>query len=167
VAIKNILIWPDSRLLQKSVEVTEFGQSLRDLLTDMKQTMESAKGLGLAAIQIGIPLRALMAIIDGKASAIINPKIISLTNPIDFTGEGCLSLPGILFDTKRFNNITIDFLTEDKIPMALSLNGLEAVEIQHEIDHLNGQLLVLQEGVGKVRRDMIKRKLLKFKRLQS
>lgn len=163
MAIQQILIWPDRRLLQRSQEVTK-DDDLGPLVTDMLDTMEAAKGLGLAAIQIGIPKRVIVFKLGTKFLALANPEIVINQDKIEFKGEGCLSLPGETFDTERYSKITLRAYPINDLTTFFDSNlyGLEAVEVQHEIDHINGKLLI--DTVSLLKRDIIRRRMIKYKR---
>ncbi|MBC8131337.1 MAG: peptide deformylase, partial [Deltaproteobacteria bacterium] len=108
MAIRSILRYPDPRLREKSQDVTTFGDDLRQLVTDMSETMYAANGAGLAAIQVGVPVR--LFIVDGPVAGgaddappkvFINPEIVSLSDEAQTGDEGCLSFPGIYVPVKR------------------------------------------------------------------
>lgn len=165
MTIQKILIWPDRRLLQCSQEVKK-GEELDSLVEDMLDTMEAAKGLGLAAIQIGVPKRVIVFKVGTKLLALANPEIVVRQNKTEFKGEGCLSLPGEVFNTERYSKITLRAypISDLNTFFDCNLDDLEAVEVQHEIDHLDGKLLVMRPEVGIMRRDIIRRRMIKYKR---
>ena len=139
--LRNILCYPDEQLRRKSKQVTDFDQSLQTLIDDMFATMENVEAIGLAAIQVGIPLR--LAVINVEEPlTIINPTI----NIIDATPtpyeEGCLSLPGIKTEISRPSFIQLNALDRNGKPFELKTDGLLAVCAQHEIDHMDGALLI-------------------------
>jgi len=166
MALRPILRFPDNRLRQTSAAVTAFDDDLRALVADMTETMVAANGAGLAAIQVGAPLR--MFIVDGEVAGdaegspprvFINPEIVEISKESQTGDEGCLSFPGIYVPVKRGLRARIRAL--DVAGQAFELEGAEllARALQHETDHLNGRLLIDQ--VGPVKREIIKRKLRK------
>jgi peptide deformylase len=166
VAVRDILRFPDSRLRQRSVEVGEVDADVRQLVTDMAETMVAANGAGLAAIQVGSPLRLFIvegAVAGGAEDApprvFINPEIIEISKEAQTGDEGCLSFPGIYVPVKRGMRARVRALDLDGNTFELEGEALLARALQHETDHLNGRLLIDQ--VGPVKREIIKRKLRK------
>ena len=166
MALRQILRYPDNRLRQTSAPVTDFDDDLRQLVADMTETMVAANGAGLAAIQVGAPLR--MFIVDGEVAGgvegspprvFINPEIIEISKESQTGDEGCLSFPGIYVPVKR--GLRARVRAQDAGGETFELEGAEllARALQHETDHLNGRLLIDQ--VGPVKREIIKRKLRK------
>lgn len=113
----------------------------RDLLEDMVATMRQANGVGLAAPQIGISERICVVEIDGETSRYINPEITSRSQKKILFEEGCLSLPGAFFPIERHEEITLKYWNEKGLPKRLRADGLLAIVLQHEIDHLDGILI--------------------------
>jgi len=166
MAIRDILRFPDARLRQRSVEVENVDDSVRQLVADMAETMVAANGAGLAAIQVGAPVR--LFIIDGgvaggedgaPAKAFINPEIVEISQESQTGDEGCLSFPGIYVPVKRGMRARVRALDLDGNVFEMEGEELFARALQHETDHLNGRLLIDQ--VGPVKREIIKRKLRK------
>ncbi|HEY4187501.1 MAG TPA: peptide deformylase [Polyangia bacterium] len=167
MALRPILRYPDARLREKSQDVHVFGgEDLRTLVADMAETMFDANGAGLAAIQVGVPLR--LFIIDGPVAGdgetagprvFINPEIIELSDEAQTGDEGCLSFPGIYVPVKRGMRARVRALDLDGKPFEMSGEALFARAMQHENDHLIGRLLIDQ--CGPVKREIIKRKLRK------
>jgi peptide deformylase len=166
MALRQILRFPDNRLRQTSAAVKTFDQDLRQLVADMNETMVAANGAGLAAIQVGAPLR--LFIVDGEVAGgdegsppkvFINPEIVELSNESQTGDEGCLSFPGIYVAVKRGVRARVRALDVDGQPFECQGAELLARALQHETDHLNGRLLIDQ--VGPVKREIIKRKLRK------
>lgn len=148
--IREILTYPDKRLRQKSKDVEIFDEKLHKLLDDMYQTMITREGVGLAAIQIGISKRILIINpVDENTQEqrredlveIINPKIISKSGEIVFN-EGCLSVPGVYEEIKRYSSIEINYFNRFGDEQNLKAKDFLAVAIQHEIDHLDGHLFI-------------------------
>ncbi|MEK6607806.1 MAG: peptide deformylase [Myxococcota bacterium] len=161
MALIEILKYPDAKLRQETRRVESFNGELRRLVSDMTETMYAARGAGLAAIQVGSDLRLFIveATIAGGTQAdapliFVNPEIVSLEGTQ--TGdEGCLSFPGIFLPVKRALRCTARAHDLDGCELLATAEGLYARAIQHEIDHLDGKLLV--DYAGPVKRRMIKR----------
>ena len=172
MALRQILRFPDSRLRQTSVEVRAFDQELRQLVADMTETMVAADGAGLAAIQVGAPLR--LFIVDGEVAGdaegspprvFVNPTIVEISSESQTGDEGCLSFPGVYVPVKRGLKARVRALDVEGKPFELEGAELLARALQHETDHLNGRLLIDQ--VGPVKREIIKRKLRKDAEAQA
>jgi peptide deformylase len=166
MALLPILRYPDQRLRQKSQDVTSFDDGLRRLVTDMTETMYASEGAGLAAIQVGSPLRLFLidAGVAGRAPTdpplvFINPEIVSISDEAQTGDEGCLSFPGIFVPVKRGMRATVRATDLDGNVFTFEGSGLCARALQHENDHLTGRLLV--DMVGPVKREIIKRKMKK------
>jgi len=166
MALRDILRFPDSRLRQRSLDVAEVDDDLRQLVSDMAETMVAANGAGLAAIQVGAPLR--LFIVDSGVSGgpeeapprvFINPEIVEISQESQTGDEGCLSFPGIYVPVKRGMRAKVRAMDLDGNTFELEGEALLARALQHETDHLNGRLLIDQ--VGPVKREIIKRKLRK------
>jgi peptide deformylase len=172
MAIRPILKYPDPKLREKSQDVTVFDDDLRRLVADMGETMFGANGAGLAAIQVGVPVR--LFIIDGPVAGdpddsppkvFINPEILALSDEAQTGDEGCLSFPGIYVPVKRGMRARIRALDIEGKPFELEGAELFARALQHENDHLIGRLLIDQ--CGPVKREIIKRKLRKEKEAEA
>jgi peptide deformylase len=164
--VRPILRFPDPRLREVSRPVTVFDATLRELVTDMKDTMYLAEGAGLAAIQIGEPLR--LFIIDPEVAGrtaddpplvVANPELLSISEEEQTGDEGCLSFPGIFVSVKRGQRARVRAQDVDGKTFEVEGEGLFARALQHENDHLSGRLLV--DMVGPVKRQIIKRKMRK------
>lgn len=164
MTVREILIWPETTLLQQSEPVTQFGEELQDLLTDMKDTLRGQQGLGLAAVQIGILKRVFLIKDSLGYIELINPVMTYSKDIFTFENEGCLSLPGEYFNTERYRLIGVQFQNRSGEKLVHDFTDLEAVEIQHEMDHLDGKLLIFRPEIGPMRRDIITRRLKKLKR---
>lgn len=164
MAIRKILYLPDERLRKVAKPIETFDDNLQALIEDMFDTMYDARGVGLAAPQIGVSLR--MSVIDiigdkTKQLVIINPEIISSEGEKEFE-EGCLSVPGAYDTVVRAEKVTVKALDRFGKPFEISGEGLLGECLQHEIDHLNGKLFV--DLLSPLKRMMARRKLDKFKR---
>jgi peptide deformylase len=166
MAVRPILRFPDPRLRQISKSVTAFDEELVKLVTDMRDTMYIAEGAGLAAIQVGEPLR--LFIIDpevvGRTAedpplVVINPELLSISDEEQIGDEGCLSFPGIFVPVKRGMRARVRAQDLEGKLYEIEGAGLFARALQHENDHLVGRLLV--DMVGPVKRQIIKRKMRK------
>jgi peptide deformylase len=160
MAILNILEFPDPRLRTIAKPVTEVDDALRQLIDDMFETMYDAPGIGLAATQVNVHKRVVVMDISEEKNeprVFINPEIESLTQETDQYQEGCLSVPGFFENVERPQVIKIKALDRDGQPYELIAEGLLAICIQHECDHLNGKLFV--DYLSTLKRDRIKKKL--------
>jgi len=164
MALKSILRFPDPQLRQRSVDIAEIGDDVRQLVADMAETMVAANGAGLAAIQVGAPVR--LFIVDGHVAGgaedappkvFIDPEIVEISEESQTGDEGCLSFPDIFVPVKRGMRAKVRARDLDGNVFEAEGEGLYARALQHETDHLNGRLLIDQ--VGPVKRELIKRKL--------
>jgi peptide deformylase len=163
--IKPLIILPDPllRLVSKPVERVDDG--LRRFATDMLDTMYDAPGIGLAAIQVGEPLRMLVIDLakegDPPAPQIfINPEIVESSDERSVYEEGCLSIPDYYAEVERPSNVRVKYLDAQGKPQEVAAEGLLATCLQHEVDHLNGVLFI--DHISKLKRDMVVKK---FKKL--
>ncbi|HAT1787308.1 TPA: peptide deformylase [Legionella pneumophila] len=167
MAIRKILYLPDERLRKIAKPVETFDESLQTLINDMFDTMYDARGVGLAAPQIGVSLRlSVIDIVGDKKEqiVIVNPEIVSSHGEKEFE-EGCLSVPGAYDTVVRAEIVTVKALDRFGKPFEITGEGLLAECLQHEIDHMNGKLFV--DMLSPLKRMMARRKLDKFKRLQA
>lgn len=165
-----ILIAPDPVLKAKCKPVAEVTDAMRTLLDDMLETMYAAPGIGLAAPQIGIKERLLVLDVADKHEEkqpfkLINPEIVWQSEELQTYNEGCLSLPEQYADVVRPEAVKIRYLDESGTQKEMQATGLQAVCVQHEIDHLDGVLFV--DHLSALRRNMILRKVQKWKKQQS
>ena len=168
MAILNILEFPDPRLRTIAKAVERVDDDLRQLIDDMFETMYDAPGIGLAATQVNVHKRlVVMDLSEDKNEPLvfINPEFESLTDEVDQYQEGCLSVPGFYENVDRPQKVKIKALDRDGQPVELIAEGLLAVCIQHECDHLNGKLFV--DYLSTLKRDRIKKKLEKQHRQQE
>ncbi|WP_313056497.1 peptide deformylase [Stutzerimonas nitrititolerans] len=168
MAILNILEFPDTRLrtIAKPVDVVD--DDIRQLIDDMFETMYDAPGIGLAATQVNVHKRVVvMDLSEDKSEprVFINPEFEFLTDEMDQYQEGCLSVPGFYENVDRPQKVKVKALDRDGQPFELIAEGLLAVCIQHECDHLNGKLFV--DYLSNLKRDRIKKKLEKIHRQQA
>ena len=164
---RKIVIEPDPILRQKSETLEKVDDELRRLLDDMLETMYSAPGIGLAAVQVGILKRLVVIDISKEKEKknplfLINPEIISKSKSTSIHEEGCLSLPGQFAEIERPAECQIKYIDYDGKKKEIKANGLLATCIQHEIDHLDGILFI--DYLSKLKKDMILKKLVKHKK---
>lgn len=160
----TILLYPDIRLHTVAQPVSEVNDEIRQLIKDMSDTMYAAPGVGLAATQVDVHRRII--VIDTSATrdelhAFINPEMVEATGVADCE-EGCLSVPGIYEKVKRAQHIRVRALDLDGAPFELEAEGLLAVCIQHEMDHLEGKVFV--EKLSRMKQQRILAKLKKRQR---
>ncbi|MDR3163072.1 MAG: peptide deformylase [Helicobacteraceae bacterium] len=147
--IRPVLLYPDKRLRRKSTEITRFDEKLGELLDDMHDTMIDKKGVGIAAVQVGAPLRAITINIPDENGEQPLENRVEIINPTMFLcsggvlwNEGCLSIPDFNEEIMRFERVGVTFIDRNGKERRLEAEGLLAIAIQHEIDHLNGKLFV-------------------------
>ena len=160
----KILEFPDPRLRTKAVPVDTVDDELRTLIGDMFETMYDAPGIGLAATQVDVHRRLLVADVSPDKSdphVLINPEIIE-KDGVTVTDEGCLSVPGYYEEVERAEHIRVRFLDRDGEAREMEAEGLLAVCIQHEMDHLDGKLFV--DYLSETKRQRIRKKLEKERR---
>jgi peptide deformylase len=166
MALLNILHFPDPRLRTIAKPVVEFDENLRKLVSDMFETMYEAPGIGLAATQVDQHIRLLvMDVSEGRNQprCLINPKIL-WTNGEEEMDEGCLSVPGYYEKVRRADRIRVRHQDEHGETHEFDAQGLEAVCIQHEMDHLEGKLFV--DYLSALKRNRIRSKLVKAQKQQ-
>ena len=164
MAIREIIYLPDPRLRKKSIPVERFDSHLQTLIDDMFETMYAARGVGLAAPQIGINLRLSVVDVVGDKKqqfVLVNPEIEFLSEHVTFT-EGCLSVPGVYDEVKRAQRVRLKALDRNAKPYTVEAEGLLAECFQHEVDHLNGKLFI--DLLSMLKRTLARKKLEKFKR---
>lgn len=154
--IREILTYPDKRLFVRSGEVVKFDKELHTLLDDMYETMIASDGIGLAAIQVGEPLRVLIINIPDDEGIQDKQKLLEVINPVfeDKQGEvvyqeGCLSVPGFYEDVKRASWVRVKFQDRFGDEQVIETDGLLAIALQHENDHLDGHLFIEKIGFNK------------------
>jgi peptide deformylase len=163
---REILIWPDARLKVKSKAVTDFGPEFQRLVDDLFETMYAAEGVGLAAAQVGVHQRVLTIDTSPRQEGqqpmvFVNPEITFAEGKAEYT-EGCLSVPGEYEDTGiRAERITCKALDRNGKPFEVNADGLLAIAIQHEMDHLEGVLFV--DYLSSLKRGMIKKRMERLK----
>ena len=166
MAIKKILVEPNKLLRKVSQPVKEVNKDVQNIMDDMLETMYSANGIGLAAIQIGVPKNLIVIDLLTKEKKkdpffFVNPKIIKKSSKMSKYDEGCLSIPNLFAEIQRPSECEVEYLDYQGKKKILKANGLLATCIQHEIDHLNGILFI--DYLSKLKRDIILKKLSKQK----
>jgi peptide deformylase len=160
----KILEFPDPRLRTRAVPVETVDDTLRTLIDDMFETMYDAPGIGLAATQVDVHQRLLVADVSPDKTephVLINPEILE-KDGVTVTDEGCLSVPGYYEEVERARHIRVRFLDRHGEPREMEAEGLLAVCIQHEMDHLEGKLFV--DYLSETKRQRIRKKLEKDRR---
>ncbi len=159
-----ILEYPDPRLRKKAQAVTSVDDALRQLADNMLETMYASKGVGLAATQVDVHKRLIVLDVSEERNrplVLINPELLSKEGSAP-AEEGCLSLPGIYDKLSRPTHIRVRALSRDGEPFEMDAEGLLAVCIQHEMDHLEGKLFV--DYLSELKRELIRRRLAKERR---
>ena len=163
----RILEFPDPRLRKKAAPVEAVDDDLRALIDNMFETMYEAPGIGLAATQVDVHRRFLVADVSNDQTepyALINPRILEKDGVI-VTDEGCLSVPGFYEAVERAEHIRVCFLNRDGEEVEMEAEGMLAVCIQHEVDHLDGKLFV--DYLSEAKRQQIRKRLERDRRHQA
>jgi peptide deformylase len=143
LALAQIRQYPDPVLRLAAQEVEEFDDDLEQLVDRMTRLMQDAKGVGLAANQVGILRRVfVLQVEDEEPQALVNPSIVDRSDVTEEDTEGCLSLQGVVVPVERSLQIRLEALDAQGAPVELELEGLSARVVQHEVDHLDGVLIV-------------------------
>jgi peptide deformylase len=161
MAILNILRYPDVRLHKQAAPVTVFDEGLKKLVADMTETMYAAPGIGLAATQVDVHKQVIVVDVSERRDSLVvlvNPEILEATGESDIE-EGCLSVPGIYELVARAERVKVRAYDQNGNPFTLEAQGLLAVCIQHEMDHLEGKVFV--EHLSQLKQQRIRAKLAK------
>ncbi len=164
MALRDILILPDKRLRLVSKPVETIDAETKKLVADMFETMYDAPGIGLAAIQVGVPRRIVTMDLSKKEGpqephVFINPELLWSSDETVVREEGCLSIPEFYEDVERPAGVRVRYLDLDGKQLEVEANGLLATCLQHEIDHLNGVLFI--DHISKLKRDRVTKKFAK------
>lgn len=162
MAVLDILKYPDARLHTVAQRVSVVDDRIRKLVADMAETMYKAPGIGLAATQVNVHERVVVIDVSETHDALqvfINPEIIARSDTMQVYEEGCLSIPGIYDKVERPDAVTVTALDLDGKPFTLEADGLLAVCIQHEIDHLDGTLFI--QHLSRLKQSRIRQKVAK------
>lgn len=159
----------DDPVLRVSCKEVQMGEAdyvgfISTLLLEMNETMKAESGIGLAANQIGFPVRVFILKKDDSYEEYINPEMLAFEEQTILKDEGCLSVPGVSADTTRWNKVKLSWLTKNGIRKEEEFTGMQAFAIQHEMDHLNGKLYVDQ--FSSLKRELIVKKHKKFVKLR-
>ncbi len=158
MALLHILTYPDPRLREKARPVDAVDAALGQLADDMLQTMYAAKGIGLAATQVGVPKRLVVMDLSAERDqpqVLINPRIIA-SDGAQVCEEGCLSVPEVFEEVERAQRVTLTYLDLNGEAQRVEADGLLAVCVQHEIDHLDGKLFV--DYLSRLKQDRLRKK---------
>lgn len=164
MALREIIKLPDKRLRLKSEPIKRIDTTIRKLVDDLFETMYDAPGIGLAAIQIGVPKRVVTMDLskkedDHKPQVFINPEVIWKSTEKSKYEEGCLSIPEFYEEVERPAQVKVKYLDIDGKEQEIEASGLLATCLQHEIDHTNGVLFI--DYISKLKRDRIVKKFTK------
>lgn len=167
--VREILVWPHPVLKQKAHPVTTVDDSTRALIKDLFDSMYAADGVGLAAPQIGVLKNVIVLDTtprqpEAKPLAMVNPEILTYEGKIEYK-EGCLSIPGEAEDVDRAAIITVRFLDEQGVEQTLKCEGLLAIAVQHETDHLKGTMFV--DHISTLKRELIRKRMKKLQAAQE
>ena len=167
----DIITLPDRKLRMKSAPVERVDDDLRKLMDSMLETMYDAPGIGLAAIQVNVPRRVVTIDVAQREDEtakpdplfLINPEILWKSDDLAVAEEGCLSIPEYFAEVERPASVRISYVDRDGKPQELEADGVLAVCLQHEIDHINGKLFI--DHLSKLKRDMVIKKFAKQARI--
>jgi len=162
MTIRTILRYPDARLAQRALPVELVDDEVRLLIDDMAETMYHAPGIGLAATQIDVHRRVIVIDLSesrDQLQVFINPELVAVSSELGCYEEGCLSVPGVFEEVDRPASITVRALDRHGQPFTLEAEGLLAVCLQHEIDHLDGKVFV--QHLSRLKQSRIRAKLQK------
>ena len=165
MALLPILCFPDPKLHKLAKPVQQVDQRIRTLVSDMLETMYDAKGIGLAATQVDVHERVIVIDVSEERNAplvLINPVLSWASAEKHLNEEGCLSVPGIYDNVERFDAVKVTALDENGVSRSIDADGVLAVCVQHEMDHLLGKVFV--EYLSPLKRNRIKTKMLKLQR---
>lgn len=162
MAVRPILRYPDPRLHTVARPVERFDDALRELVRDMAETMYDAPGVGLAATQVDVHLQVIVIDVSDERDALrvfINPEIVGASPECKLWEEGCLSVPGVYEEVERPDRVTVRAYDEHGKVFTLEADGLLAVCLQHEMDHLKGRVFV--QYLSRLKQGRIRTKMLK------
>ena len=164
MAVLSVLKYPDPRLRQHAAPVVSVDDEIRRLVDDMAQTMYEAPGIGLAAVQVNVLKRVVVIDISSDKTDLkvfVNPVVTAASGEQE-SEEGCLSVPGIYAPVKRAERISVQALDREGEAFSMDADGMLAVCIQHEVDHLDGKVFV--DYLSRIKRDRVRKKLTKQER---
>ena len=165
----EIITLPDPILRQTSAPVEQVDSAIIALMDDMLETMYAAPGIGLAAVQVAVPKRVIVIDIADEEEnepraplCMVNPKILKLSDTMRSYEEGCLSMPDVLVEIERPDQVTVEYVDRDGKVQVLTAEGILAIAVQHELNHLDGKLII--DFLSNLKRDMVVRKFKKQSR---
>jgi peptide deformylase len=164
MAVREIVKYPHEVLQGPAGKVEKIDDRIRALVDDMAKTMYAAPGLGLAAPQIGVPLQVIVMDVTPQEEteknliALINPEIVGAEGEVE-SKEGCLSVADVTCEIRRYARVRVRGLSLEGKPVEMDIEGLLAIVVQHEVDHLRGRLIF--DHLSTLKRDLLKRKLRK------
>ncbi|MEO1700806.1 MAG: peptide deformylase [Pseudomonadota bacterium] len=158
MTVRPLVLLPDPILREVSKPIERFDADLKRFADDMLETMYEAPGIGLAAIQVGEPIRMLVADVSGKDEPndphiFVNPQIVQSGEALSTYEEGCLSIPDYYADVDRPESVTVQYQTVEGEKKEMLIDGMMATCLQHELDHLDGVLFI--DHLSKLKRDMV------------
>ena len=167
MSIKEIITVPDEILKKVSEPIEKFGINEKKLINDLFDTMYNSNGIGLAAVQVGILKRVLVVDVSSKDEkkqpiALINPVIKNLSTDMSVYEEGCLSIPETFIEIERPKICEVEYIDENGSKKNLKCDGLLSICVQHEINHLDGKLII--DHLSKLKKDFIIKKISKIKK---
>ena len=170
MAVRRIITLPDSQLRMSSLPVAKVDAGVRTVLDDMIETMYDAPGIGLAAVQVGVLQRLVVLDTARKEEPpqplfLVNPEIVQSSEERVIYEEGCLSIPDYYEDVERSERVRIRFQDRDGAECEMDADGLLAIAVQHEIDHLNGVLFV--DHISRLKRERVMKKFAKAAKLAA
>lgn len=164
----KIVTFPDEFLANPTEPLENIDQQVQEMIDKMTTTMYEAPGIGLAAIQVGWNKSVMIYDIEqnegGSLKVLVNPRIVESEGELLSENEGCLSVPDFRTDVKRAARVLVEGVDRDGNPLRIEAEGLHAIVLQHEIDHLNGTLFI--DRISKLKREMYKRRMKKKMRQQ-
>ena len=168
MSIKDIITVPDEKLKRVSEPILSIGLNEKKLVNDLFETMYHSKGIGLAAVQVGILKRILVIDVSSKDEeknpmSFINPVIQKVSKETSLYEEGCLSIPDTFIEIERPKSCEVEYIDMDGKKKILKCDGLLSTCIQHEINHLDGKLII--DNLSKLKRDFIIKKISKTKKI--
>lgn len=168
MAVLNVLHFPDPRLREKAQPIEAIDTTVRTLAADMLETMYAERGVGLAATQVGVARRLVVMDVSAEGNeprVLVNPEILETDGSDIDSQEGCLSVPGYYDTVRRAERVRYRYLDLDGQTVTGTAEGLFAICLQHEIDHLNGRLFI--DYLSALKRDRVRKKLEKQERQQA
>lgn len=167
--VREILVWPHPTLKKKAEPVTVVDDGVRQLIKDLFESMYAADGVGLAAPQIGVLKNVIVLDTtprqpEAKPLAMVNPEILTYEGKIEYK-EGCLSIPGEAEEVDRAAKVTVRYLDEQGAEQTIACEGLLAIAVQHETDHLKGTMFV--DHISSLKRELIRKRMKKLQAAQE